>query len=458
MKDTNRGILEIYESLSPESRSLYDEALTLFPGGVTHDYRYFQPYPIYVARAKGSKKWDVDGNEYIDYWSGHGALLLGHAPDEVVKAVCEQVALGSHPGGCHRKEVEWARLVTEMVPSAKKVRFTSSGTEATLMCIRLARIFTGKSKVIKFAGHFHGWHDQLYLGVNPPYEVPSPGIPDGIEKTTIVLPPNDRNAVEKTLGSDDDIACVIIEPTGASFGSIPTGGDFLRYLREVTNRYGVLLIFDEVVTGFRVSPGGAQEYYGVLPDLTALAKVLAGGFPGGAVAGRDDIMELLEVRDDREWMLKKKMPHLGTYNANPVSAAAGIATLKIVRSGEPCRVATARGTMLRKGMNEIIDRYGLNWCVYGEFSGFRFLFDRGSCSSASDFDPYSFDYLKLKAKNNRELARSLRRGMLINGVDIPEAGGWLMAVHSEEDIERTLEAFDKTIALMKREDLVRRSN
>ncbi|MGQ9615306.1 MAG: aspartate aminotransferase family protein [Spirochaetota bacterium] len=454
MKDIKKGIFEIYDGLSPGSKSLYAEALTLFPGGVTHDYRYFQPYPVYIARAKGSKKWDVDGNEYIDFWSGHGALLLGHAPDEVVEAVCEQVALGTHLGGCHSKEVEWARLVTEMIPSAKKVRFTSSGTEATIMCIRLARIFTGKSKVIKFAGHFHGWHDQLFHAVNPPYEVPSPGIPDDVGKTTIVLPPNDRDAIERTLSSDDDIACIIIEPTGASFGSIPTGGDFLRYLRDVTNRYGVLLIFDEVITGFRVSPGGAQEYYGVLPDLTALAKVLAGGFPGGAVAGRSDIMELLEIRDDREWMLKKKMPHLGTFNANPVSAAAGIATLKVVRSGEPCRIANARGAMLRKGMNEIIDRYGLNWCVYGEFSGFRFLFDRGTCTSASEFNPYECDYLKLKGKDNRELARILRRGMLINGVDIPEAGGWIMAAHTEEDVERTLQAFEKSIILMKREELV----
>ncbi|HIE30380.1 TPA: aminotransferase class III-fold pyridoxal phosphate-dependent enzyme, partial [Candidatus Poribacteria bacterium] len=317
MASEDYSLLDMYENAFPNSRKLYQKASTLFPNGVTHDGRYLQPYPIYVERAKGSKKWDVDGREYIDYWSGHGALLLGHGREEVVKAVTEQVALGTHLGACHRKEVEWAELVIDMVPSAEKVRFTSSGTEATLMAIRLSRTFTGKNKLLKFAGHFHGWHDQVILGANPPYETPPPGIIKEVVDTTVIRPPNDIEAVEKTLQTDNDIAGVIIEPTGGGFGTIPTGGEFLKQLREVTSRYSVILIFDEVISGFRVAPGGAQEYYNVTPDLTTLAKILAGGLPGGAVAGRNDIMELLENRKDPEWKSNKKMPHPGTFNANP---------------------------------------------------------------------------------------------------------------------------------------------
>ncbi len=449
------SIHERYENSFPTSQELCRKALDLFPNGVTHDNRFLKPFPIYVDHALGCKKWDEDGNEYIDYFGGHGALLLGHGHPRVVEAVTKQISRGTHYGACHRLEVEWAELVTDMVPSADKVRFVSSGTEATFMSVRLARIFTGKSKIIKFAGHFHGWHDSLIIASSPPYKVLPPGVPNGVVQDIIVCPPNDIVEVERVLREDDNISCVIIEPTGASFGMIPTRAGFLRELRQLTDKYKVLLIFDEVITGFRCAPGGAQEYYGVLPDITTLGKVLAGGFPGAAVVGREDILELLEKRDNKEWNLKKKMSHYGTFNANPISASAGIATLKIVATREPIDRANTASSVLISGMNEVIDKYKLAWCVHGEFSGFRFLLDHVCSKRCScDFRSCDYDYNKLKGGNDPMLSRSLRCGMLLNGVDVTEQGGWVSAAHTTKDIEKTVMAFERTINWMKRDGLI----
>ena len=309
--------------------------------------------------------------------------------------------------------------------------------------------------MVKFAGHFHGWHDQVILGAQPPFEIPTPGILQDVIDSTIICPPNDVQALEKVLENDDDIACVIIEPTGASFGTIPTDERFLRPLREMTDRYGIVLLFDEVISGFRVAPGGAQAHYGVIPDLTALAKILAGGYPGGALAGRREIMELLEIRDDPKWMRDRKMPHQGTFNANPVSAAAGIETLKLVRTGVPSKTATKMAARLRKGMNEVIDSFRLNWCIYGTFSEFRYLIghDLGDVR-AEEIDPSAIAYTKLKRAVDPTLVQNLRCGLLLHGVDAPAHGGLTMAAHSEEDIDRTIQAFEKTLHKMKQSDLL----
>lgn len=450
-----RSILETYENSFPSSRKLYRKALNLFPNGITHDNRSLKPFPIYVDHALGSKKWDEDGNEYIDYFGGHGALLLGHGHPKVVEAVKRQVTRGTHYGACHRLEVEWAELIMDMVSSAQKVRFVNSGTEATLMAIRLARIFTGKSKILKFAGHFHGWHDNLIPGTTPPYELSPPGILNGVLESIIVCPPNDIKRVEKILQKDNEVASVIIEPTGASFGMIPTREGFLKELRQVTRKWGVLLIFDELITGFRCARGGAQEYYGVMPDLTTLGKILAGGLPGAAVAGRGDILEPLESREGEKWNLGKKMFHYGTFNANPLSASAGIATLKIVATGEPISRANKMTSMLIKGMNEVIDKHRIPWCVHGEFSGFRFLLNHACYKRAScNFRSCDYDYKKLKGANDPVLVQNLRCGMLLNGIDVAKQGGWVSAAHSPEDVEKTIVGFDRTIDWMKRSKLL----
>jgi glutamate-1-semialdehyde 2,1-aminomutase len=443
-------LTERYEAEFPNSRKLSAQAKTIFPNGVTHDVRHLEPFPIYVERAAGSRKWDVDGHELIDYWCGHGAILLGHSNPAVVAAVQRQMARATHPGGCHELEVEWGRWVQRLVPSAERVRFTSSGTEATLMALRLARIFTGKPRVLKFAGHFHGWHDFLIPSADPPYDGgPVPGIPGEVAGNTVVVRPNDPAAVERALASDPAIGCVILEPTGGHWGAVPIRGDFLRALRELTAKHGRLLIFDEVITGFRVSPGGAQGHYAVTPDLTTLAKILAGGLPGGCVAGRADVMGHLEFRPG-----KAKMRHAGTFNANPLSASAGVATLEQVATGEPCRKATATARLLRQRLNALFAERGVDWVAYGEFSGFRLLPGyRGERPTGDDFIPYGGDLDRLDGPKDAKFVHAFRRAMLLHGVDVWGTSGMTTAAHTEADVEHTVKAVAGALELLREEGM-----
>lgn len=443
-------ILEEYSRTFAEDRALSEEAQTIFPDGVTHDNRHADPFPVYVDHAEGSHKWTVSGHELIDFWSGHGALLLSHNPPEVVEALSRQVGRGTHFGASHKLEMEWGSWVKKLIPSAERVRFVNSGTEATLMAIRLARTFTGKNNIIKFAGHFHGWHDAVIPAARPPLDVPVPGIPNDFLSHTVVLPPNDIDAVRNHLANDPDVALLLIEPTGGGWGAIPCTGEFLADLRQVTEEHGVLLLFDEVITGFRVSPGGAQAHYAVTPDLTTMAKILAGGLPGGALAGRADILDLISIQTD----VKKKMPHPGTFNANPLSASAGIATLKIASTGEPQAHANETAATLRHGLAKIIDDRELGWGVYGEFSSFRIVIDHGIPGiKAQEFDPFTYDFNKLKSTSRPDLMRNLRCGMLLTGVDLPGTP-ITMASHSAEDIQKTLEGFDTTLDWMKSDELI----
>jgi glutamate-1-semialdehyde 2,1-aminomutase len=445
-----RSVPQRYENEFPNSRKLFSQAQQLFPQGVTHDLRHLEPFPIYIDRALGAYKWDVDGHQLIDYWSGHGALLLGHSHPDIVEAVQRQVPRSTHPGACHELEIEWAQWVQKLVPSAERMRFVSSGTEATLMALRLARIFTGKPRVLKFAGHFHGWHDFLIPAADLPYAgKPTPGIPDDVAANTVIIPVNDPEAVDRALASDSQIGCVILEPTGGHFGAVPVRGDFLKALRELTIRHDRILIFDEVISGFRVHPGGAQGYYGVTPDLTTLAKILAGGLPGGCLAGRADILASLEFRPG-----KPKMKHPGTFNANPLSAAAGCAALRLVSTGEPCRRANASGLSLRQKLNEMFRRRSLSWLAFGEFSGWKLLPDyQGPRPSGDDFIPYDGKPDRLDAPKDPRLVHAFRRGMLLHGIDLPGLGGMTSMSHTDTDIEKTVAAVAATIDLLKEEGI-----
>src|SRR5262245_8416834 len=230
-------IQQHFEAEFVGSKQRFEKARRIFPDGVTHDSRRLEPFPIYVTHALGSRKWDVDGHELIDFWNGHGALLLGHSPPEVVAAVQAQMAKGTHYGACHELEIAWGEWVQRLVPSAERVRFTSSGAEATLMALRLARIFTGRPKVLKFVGHFHGWHDAVMPGAYPPYEsAVVPGLPSEVALQTVVIPPNDVNLLEQTLASDLQIGAVIVEPTGGHWGRVPIRGEFLGELRRLSEK------------------------------------------------------------------------------------------------------------------------------------------------------------------------------------------------------------------------------
>ena len=263
--------------------SLTQSLLDIAEERMTQNYN---PAKFILDKGDGARVWDIDGNEYVDYYGGHGALILGHGHPQVLEAVHTQLELGTHFGACHELEVRWGQLVKDLVPCAERVRFTSSGTEANLMGLRLARAFTGKPKVVRFLGHFHGWHDHVAFASTSHFDGTLPaGITPATASTISLCPPNDIERVEQILDEDEDIAAVILEPTGAAFGHIPTPPEFVRQLRKMTASRGTLLIFDEVISGFRLARGGAQEYLGVTPDLATLAKVLAGGLPGGAVVG-----------------------------------------------------------------------------------------------------------------------------------------------------------------------------
>ncbi len=443
-------LAERFAAEFPRSRALHARARGIFPDGVTHELRRLEPFPVYVDRAAGAWKWDGDGHRFVDWWSGHGALLLGHSHPAVVAAVQEQVAKSTHPGACHELEIEWGEWVRKLVPSAERVRFTASGTEATLMALRLVRLFTGKPRVLKFAGHFHGWHDAVTPGSDLPHFDAVPGVTESVARDTLVLPPNDPDAVDRALKDDPAIGCVILEPTGGHWGQVPIRGPFLHALRELTKRHGRLLIFDEVITGFRVAPGGAQGHYGVTPDLTTLAKILAGGLPGGGVAGRADILAGLEVRPGRP-----RMRHPGTFNANPLSAAAGVATLRIVADGAPCRQANSIARLLRERLNVLFADRGLPWVAYGEFSGFRLLpgYD-GPRPSGDDFVPYGGAIDKLDVPRPAKLTQAFRQAMLLHGVDLPGLGGMATAAHTEADVDATVAAVMGTLELLGGEGLV----
>jgi glutamate-1-semialdehyde 2,1-aminomutase len=444
-------VQDAYVDALPASRALFERARKLFPDAVTHDNRRMQPFPLYVDRADGAYKWDVDGRRYVDYWMGHGALLLGHNPPAVREAVVEQATKGTHYGACHAKEVEWGEWVCRLVRSAQRVRFTASGTEATHLALRLARAFTGKRHVIKFAGHFHGWHEGLEIGVRPPYEAEAEAgqLPEVVELVS-VLPPNDIDAVRARLAAGD-VAAVILEPTGGHFGSVPAPASFVTALREETRRAGALLIFDEVVTGFRVAPGGAQETLGITPDVTTLAKILSGGLPGGAVVGREEVLSYLATKSDPQENRRTKIAHAGTFNANPLSAAAGATMLAMVADGQIIRSANQQAAKLRHGMNEILAREKIAWKVYGEHSDWKIFFGADAPpKDGADQSVARVDWRRLDAKDAVR-SRALRQAFILNGVDFNGARALVSPCHTDAIIEETLAAFTVAVRAMKEE-------
>ena len=450
---TNSPIIAAYRAATPGSAAAAAKASQLFPSGITHDSRYIEPYGLYIARAQGPRKWDVDGNSYVDYFGGHGALLLGHSHPKVVAAVHEQIERGTHFGASHETEIAWAEWIIRLVPSAERVRFTSSGTEATLMALRLARAFTGRSKIVRFRHHFHGWHDHMTSGFANHFDgSPTTGVLPGVAGNVLLADQNDVAGLARLFDQHDDIAAAILEPTGAHGARLPIDPAFLYALREQTRLHGALLIFDEVVTGFRVSPGGAQAEYGVTPDLTTLAKILSGGLPGGAVAGRKDILDLLDFQvtkaADRE-----KINHPGTFNANPLSAAAGVAALAIVGTTDACARANRYGETLRRRINEAFEEERVPWAAYGTFSMLHIFTNPDHVPiTPTRFDPHQQSTESLTGNRQAGTVHKLRLAMMVNGVDLSGSpGGLVSATHGEPELEDTLKAIGKTVRMLRQE-------
>jgi glutamate-1-semialdehyde 2,1-aminomutase len=431
-----------WASENPSSEALSARAHRSLPAGVTHDVRRADPFSVAVARAAGSRKWDLDGHEIICYVMGHGALLLGHGNAEVVDAVREQAGRFLHPGAAHELECDWAEAVIGLVPSAERVRFTSSGTEATLLALRVARAATGRPRIVKLAGHFHGWHDQVSFGTDPPFRGPdTAGLPPGLE-ADVVVSAADIDAVSEVLARRD-VAAVILEASGAAWGTVPLPAGFLEALRRETLATETVLIFDEVVSGFRWSPGGVQQVAGVQPDLTALGKILAGGMPGGAVCGRADLMGALALSPGDP----HRVAHPGTHNAHPACAAAGVATLRIAASGEAQDQGARLASELRDALSGVLSRRGVAGLAYGESSTFHLLLGQ---QGAPDSLPLS----KLKAGVGPRLSSELHCGMLLGGVHLFHGSGFLSTTHTERDLEQTVEAFAATVPVLQAEGLL----
>ncbi len=449
---------EEYTRTRKKSKSLHDRACRVMPSGIEHDGRFMQPFPFYVEKAEGPRKWDVDGNELIDLWSGHGAFVLGHNPPSVVRAVADQIKKGFHFSSCHESQVELAELIVKLLRGAEELRYMQSGTEANMLALRIARAYTGKNKVIKFKGHFHGYWDEGVVGVRPPYETPmSIGVPKESMENILLADHNNSEQVRRYIKETGDVAGVIMDPTGHAF-ILPFEPGFSREIRRITEEEGVLLIFDEVVSGFRYGPHGMQGIVGVIPDLTTLAKAIGGGLPLSAVVGKKEIMEMVSFTDDQERNRRRRVNSQGTHSGNPVVCAAGLAYLKLLADGKPQAYINQLGSMLRKGMNGIVQKQHIAGCVYGRFSVARAFLGHdcpnlGQCDQENCRFP---DSAKLDAGSPPELRRKLHLAMVLNGVDFSGGLGtmYMNAGLTEQDIEKVIDAFGRSLARLKKEKVI----
>jgi len=443
-------ILETFEAMHPGSKRLASRARSVFPSGVTHDIRAFQPWPIYVERAAGARKWDVDGNEYIDYIGGHGALLLGHNHPEVLAATREALGRGTHFGSSHEWELAWGERVIAMVPCAERVRFTSSGTEATMMALRLARAYTGRERVVKLVEHFHGWHDLVVGRLREDDAHPhSVGVPEGFYDALAVVPVGDVEALAEALAGHD-VAAVILEPTGAHWGTHPLAPSYLHEARRLTAETGALFVMDEVITGFRMAPGGAQERYGLLPDLSTHAKILAGGLPGGCVVGREDVLSMIEHRDDAEWNSSKRVSHQGTFNANPVSAVAGDTALALIQRGGEVERADASTARLVRGLNRLFERESVPGSAWAVSSMWHLNLGYAAPRPAD----VEWDAAEEPQGVASTLELPLKWALFNHGVDLMGTGGMVSSAHGDTEIDATLAAFAAAIGDLRSEGLL----
>lgn len=419
------SMFDSYISKTRKSKELYERAKSVLPAGVSYAIRHFEPYPFYTARAKGSKLFDVDGNEYVDFWLGHTALILGHSPPIVVEAVKKQLENGTHYGTSHELEIKLAEQIVKIVASAEMVRFTNSGTEANMYATRLTRAYTGRTKIAKFEGGWHGGYDALHTSVKYPFNIPeSAGLTTGALQDTIVLPFNDLERVRETL-KNKEVASITIEPVLGAGGGIPAEKEFLKGLRELCDDKGILLIFDEVITGFRLAPGGGQQYYGTTPDITVFGKILGGGFPIGALCGRREIMERIDT-------LVYERPHYsfhgGTFAANPISMTAGLATLKVLEDGQLINELNNVGGKIREKLKEIFEANEVEVQVTGAGSLFNTHFTKGEVKD-----------VRAASKADRKKQVDYHLNLIANGVFVlPTHAGALSTAHSETDIKKLL--------------------
>ena len=426
------SLIEEYIKKHPGSKKLHEAAVNLFSAdGATHGTRILDPFRPYVTHAQGVKKWDVDGNEYIDYVMGHGSLILGHSHPAWVKAVQEQVAKGVHFGENHSLEIEWAKLIKSMMPVAERVEFCACGNEANMLAIRLARLFTGRKKVLRFVENFHGWADEVTMA----------GTAGIVAPEVKVIPMNDINLVEKELATKE-YALIMTEGGGAHMaGQMPWDIEFIKAIPGIANKYGTLWQIDEVVTGFREDKGGWQAVVGVKPDLTSLGKCTSGGMAIGAIVGRADVFEAFNPKSPAERSLR----HTGTWNGNPLLSSAGVAACTLYKDGEPQKKAREMGAYLKEQGNKILKDKNISGRLYGR-TIIHLHFGPLDFEPDNEYSPPTRDIQKIFDKEMANAKTLLGLHLLHRGIATMGARFFVLSsVHTKQDIDRTMEAFASSL-------------
>jgi glutamate-1-semialdehyde 2,1-aminomutase len=408
-------------------------ALSSIAGGVTHDSWHVH-HPIVFSHASGPYKWDVDEKKYVDFWMGHGSLLLGHAHPIITKAISQQLYKGTHLSGNHSLLIEWAEKIIKLVPSIDQVRFCSSGTEATLLAIRLARAYTNRKFIVRIDGHFHGWHDEALSSIYSSWPC---GSHPNANKYVKMGDPEDANSIYNLL-KNRKVAALILEPGGGSSGTLAYSKEYLHSIREITSKTQTLMIFDEVMSGFRYASGGVQELSGIIPNITTLSKILCGGFPGAAVGGSCEIMSAFEKSKEN------RVIHSGTFNGNPISAAAGLATLNIIENNTIQSELTNRTSYFVKLVNEAAENSHLDIRLFNQASIFHILI--GALSNKIPIKPGK--NALILTKKFHFLYEILRKNLLSVGIDMHFSHGWFSYAHTEEIINESLNKFKEVFDLL----------
>ena len=419
------SVIDEYVRLHPRSKQLHERALNHFAArGATHVGRMWEPFGPYITHARGSRMWDVDGHEYIDFRNGHGALILGHGHPAIVKAMQEQLAKGTLYSASHELEIEWAELIKSMVPAAEKVEFFASGQEANLMGIRIARAFTGRSRVLRFEENFHGWADELA----------SPGAAGVVSTEVKVMPTDDLSALERELATEQ-YAVALTEGGGAHIaGQVPWDPGFIRALGPLARRHGTLWLLDEVVTGLRDGPAGWGGLMGLKPDLTTLGKVVAGGTPAGVLTGRADVMAMLSPKPSPQ----KWIRHSGTWNAMPIVCAAGIAACRLLRDGSVQNRVNEMAAYMRETGNRALRERGYNWRLYGRSIIYSY-FGPVELEVDDGENPPTGDSRKMLA--GAEEKHRIGVYLLQHGIHTHQGRMFILSVaHSREDVDRAVQA------------------
>ena len=413
------------------SQELFEESKKIIPGGVSSPVRAFKPYPFFVAKGEGSHIYDVDGNNYIDHCLAYGPLILGHADKTVVSDLTNQLTMGTAYGAPTENEIKLSREVINRIPSAEMVRFTNSGTEATMSAIRVARGFTKRDKIVKFEGAYHGAHDYcLVKGGSGAACLPdSLGIPVDTTKNTLTVPFNDEEALTELIEKEgENIACIIMEVVMGNIGCVEPKDGYLEFLRKITEENGIVLIFDEVITGFRLATGGAQEYYGVTPDMTTLGKIVGGGLPMGAFCGKKEIMELVAPNGP--------VYQAGTFSGNPISVQAGLSTLKELNKDFYTSL-NKKGEFLRSNIRDIVDELSLDISPVGLGSMFQIYFNPNEVTN----------YAEAQESDSERFLVYFRQ-LLKEGVFIPPSQfecNFISSAHEMEDLEKTANAIRESL-------------